>query len=240
MEEGGTRSGIVGAMPANAQLLGEVPLFAGLPEEDLIALASRLRQRKYGRGEAVFLHGDPGTSLFIVESGRIKVGFTSSEGREVIFEIANPGDEFGELALLDGEPRSTDAVAIEPSVLLLLHREDFTYHLERRPRVALQLLAVLSRRLRRNAELMQDAVFLDVPARLARTILRLAADDTATQEGGRPLTPHLYQSDLAGIVGTTRETLNKWLGIYETQGMIRLVKGRIAVLDAEALRRRIY
>src|SRR5205814_936188 len=118
---------IVGAMAAPVAVLSQVPLFAGLPQEDLEALANRLRPRRYG-------------------------------------------------------------------------------------------------------EIMQDAVFLDVPARLARTILRLAADDTATQEGGRPLTPHLYQSDLAGMVGTTRETLNKWLGVYETQGMIRLVKGRIAVL----------
>jgi CRP-like cAMP-binding protein len=227
-------------MADRTQMLAEVPLFAGLPPDDLAALAARLRPRRYSRGEAVFLHGDPGTSLCIVETGRIKVGFTSAEGREVIFEIANPGDEFGELALLDGEPRSADAVAIEASTLLLLHREDFTAQLERRPRIALQLLAALSSRLRRNAEIMQDAVFLDVPARLARTILRLAADETATQQGGRTLTPPLYQSDLAGIVGTTRETLNKWLGVYESQGIIRLEKGRIAVLDADALRRRIY
>jgi CRP-like cAMP-binding protein len=226
--------------PADATTLGRVPLFSGLAEADLAALAGRLRSRRYGRGEAVFLHGDPGTSLCIVETGRVKLGFTSAEGREVIFDVVGPGEEFGELALLDGEPRSADAVALEASTLLLLHREEFIRYVEHHAGFALQLIGILSRRLRRDAELMQDAIFLDVPARVARTILRLAADDTATEQDGQRVTPQLYQSDLAGLVGTTRETLNKWLGIYETQGLIRQQKGRIAVLDADGLRRRIY
>jgi CRP/FNR family transcriptional regulator, cyclic AMP receptor protein len=226
--------------PADATSLSRVPLFSGLPEADLAALAGRLRVRRYGRGEAVFLHGDPGTSLCVVASGRIKLGFTSAEGREVIFEVVGPGEEFGELALLDGEPRSADAVALEPATLLLLQREEFVRYVETHAAFGLQLIAILSRRLRRDAELIQDAIFLDVPARVARTLLRLVTDDTAAEQRGQPLTPHLYQSDLAALVGTTRETLNKWLGVYENQGLIRQEKGRIAVLDAEGLRRRIY
>jgi CRP-like cAMP-binding protein len=154
----------------DAALLQQVPMFAGLEPEDLEALAGRLRRRKYQRGATVFVHGDPGSSLYIVESGRVKLGFTSAEGREVILELAGPGDEFGELALLDGDPRSADAVALEPTVLLLLHRDDFLRYVESHARVALQLLVIMSRRLRRDAELIQDAVFLDVPARVARTV----------------------------------------------------------------------
>jgi CRP-like cAMP-binding protein len=225
---------------SDAALLQKVPIFAGLEVEDLEALAVRMRRRRYARGATVFVHGDPGSSLYIVESGRVKLGFTSAEGREVILELAGPGDEFGELALLDGDPRSADAVALEPTVLLLLHRDDFLRYVEMHARVALQLLVIMSRRLRRDAELIQDAVFLDVPARVARTILRLVEDETASESGGQKLTPQLFQSDLAGIVGTTRETLNKWLGFYETQGLIRMEKGRIAILNPEGLRRRIY
>jgi CRP/FNR family transcriptional regulator len=102
--------------------------------------------------------------------------------------------------------------------------------------LAVDLLAVLSRRLRRDAQLLQDAAFQDVPARLARTILRLAKPP---REGGEPTTPRLTQTDLAGLVGTTRETLNKWLGIYQDQGLIRLDKGHVVVLQAEGLRRRM-
>ena len=158
----------------------------------------------------------------------------------MIFDLLGPGDEFGELALLDGEPRSADAVAVEASMLLLLDRDEFVRYLEVHPRLALQLLAILSQRLRRDAELIQDAVFLDVPARLARTLLRLAADDGSPGADSVRRTPRLIQSDLAGMVGTTRETLNKWLAMYEAQGVIRLEKGGIAVLQPDALRRRIY
>jgi CRP/FNR family cyclic AMP-dependent transcriptional regulator len=231
----------MGQMAAGeATLLGRVPLFSGLDQDDLAALSARVRHRKYARGEAVFLKGDPGTSLCIVELGRIKLGFTSVEGREVIFDLLGPGEEFGELALLDGEPRSADAVAVEPSRLLLLDRGEFVRYLEQHGRLALQLLAIMSQRLRRDAELIQDAVFLDVPARVARTLLRLAVDDVTPGPPGVRRTPRLIQSDLAGLVGTTRETLNKWLSMYETQGLIRLEKEGIAVLQPDALRRRIY
>jgi CRP-like cAMP-binding protein len=216
-------------------LLGSVPLFANLAVQDLEQLVRDLRRRRYARGQIVFAAGDPGDNLYVIESGRVKLAFTSPEGREVILDIMGPTDFFGELALLDGEARSAEAIALEPSVLCLLGRNEFLKFLEQRPHVAIMLLGVLSRRLRRDARLLQDAAFLDVPARLARTILRLAqagADGVAR-------TPRLTQTDLAGIAGTTRETLNKWLGFYEDEGLIRREGGIIAVLDAERLGRRV-
>jgi CRP-like cAMP-binding protein len=225
---------------AEASVLAQVPLFAFLPADDLDTLVRCLRQRDYKKGETVFLLGDPGASLCIIESGRIKLGFTSPEGREIIFDLLGKGDFFGELAVLDGEPRSADAVAVEPSRIQHLQRDDFVQFLLDRPAVAVQLNAVLSRRLRRDAQLLQDATFLDVPARLARTILRLLEGESV-ENGNVPMTtPRLTQSDLAGMVGTTRETINKWLIFYEGQGFIRWEKGRLTVLSPEALRKRIY
>ena len=221
----------------DAAALARVPLFAGVPEGELRELAGQLRRRRYARGEVIFLQGDPGTNLCIVETGRVKLGFTSPEGKEVLLDLLGPGDAFGELALLDGEPRSADAVAAEPSELLLLQRDHFVSFLLGRPQLMLQLIAVLSRRLRRDAQLVQDAAFLDVPARLARTLLRLAAPETV---GGPLATPRLTQSDLAALVGTTRETLNLWLGVYERQGAIKRDKGRILVMQPERLEKRIY
>jgi CRP/FNR family transcriptional regulator, cyclic AMP receptor protein len=218
--------------------LERVPLFAGLPADELRELTSRLRPRRYGRSETLCLEGDPGTSLYIIDKGRVKLGLTSVEGREIILDLLGPGDVFGELALLDGEPRSANAVAVEPSDVLLLARDDFLRFVEQHPQAALVLLATLSHWLRRLTTQMQDTAFLDVPARLARTILRLAEAEEAVH--GKAVTPRLTQTDLAGMVGTTRETLNKWLGFYEDQGLIRRDKHQIVVLRPDKLRSRTY
>ena len=219
-------------------MLERVPLFAGLPTQELGELTSRLRPRRYGRGETLCLEGDPGTSLYIIDKGRVKLGLTSAEGREIILDLLGPGDVFGELALLDGEPRSANAVAVESSDVLLLARDDFLRFVEQHPQVALVLLSTLSHWLRRLTTQMQDTAFLDVPARLARTILRLAEAEEAVH--GKAITPRLTQTDLAGMVGTTRETLNKWLGFYEDQGLIRRDKHQIVVLRPDKLRGRTY
>lgn len=217
-------------------MLSNVPLFARLPAEALDEFAQHLRRRRYGRGDTVFYQGDPGLSLCIVETGRVKLSLTSAEGREIIIDLVGSGGVFGELALLDDEPRSADCVAIEPSELLLLDRPEFVDCLLKRPQLAIDLLAILSRRVRRDTMLLQDAAFLDVPARLARTILRLADAPTG---GGTATTPRLSQTDLAGLSGTTRETLNKFLGIFQDEGLVRLEKGRIVVLDKHGLQNRI-
>ena len=218
-------------------MLSQVPLFAQLPPDALDELSTRLRRRRFGRGDTVFYEGDPGAFLCIVREGRIKLALTSPEGREIIIDLLAAGDVFGELAVLDGEPRSADAVATEVSELLLLEREDFKRFLLDRPSVAVELLSVLSRRIRRDTQLLQDAAFLDVPSRLARTILVRAEKPSS---GGLAITPRLNQSDLAGLVGTTRETLNKWLGSYQDDGLIRWEKGRVTVLDEARLRKRVH
>jgi CRP/FNR family transcriptional regulator, cyclic AMP receptor protein len=220
----------------DTNILEIVPLFAGLSPQELADLSTRLRRRRYARGETLFLEGDPGTSLCIVETGRVKLSLTSSEGREIILNLFGPGDAFGELALLDGEPRSANAVAVEASDLLLLARDEFRHFLEHHPQLSLVLLATVSRWLRRLTTQMQDAAFLDVPARLARTILRLATSEGSAND--ERVTPNLTQSDLAGMVGTTRETLNKWLGFYEDQGLIRRDRHHIVVVSPDKLRQR--
>jgi CRP-like cAMP-binding protein len=224
---------------SNLELLARVPLFVGLPDQHLADLGACLRSRQYRPGERVFMQGDPGAALYIVASGQVKLAVSSAEGREMIIDLFGPADFFGELSLLDGEPRSADAWAMEPSVLLLLERDAFRGFMRERPAVMEHLLMVLSKRLRRDAAIIQDAAFLDVPARLARAILRLSEPAAGAPANGST-TPRLSQTDLAGVVGTTRETLNKWLGIYEDQGLIRREKRRIAVLRPEGLRKRGY
>ncbi len=221
---------------SDASALARLPLFQDLDPADLAGLAASLRRRRYARAETVFLAGDPGTNLCVVKSGHVKLALTSEDGREVILALLGPGEVFGEMALFDGEPRSADAVATEQTELLLLARDAFVRSLERSPSLAIQVIRVLAQRLRANNQLRQDSALLDVPARLARLILMLAE----ARKGEQPTTPRLTQSDLAGMAGTTRETLNKWIGLFEDQGLIRRDGGRIVVLEPERLRRRIY
>ena len=217
----------------NASVLRSVNLFADVPTSGLEVLATGLRRRRYARGQVIFTQGDPGNSLCIVEEGRVRIVVGSDDGKELVLRVLGAGDFFGELALLDGEPRSADAVAQEACQLLLLQRPDFLEFLEARPKVATTLLAALSRKLRVTTQLTQDVAFLDVPARLARTVL-----SQATAEDGQTQVCRLTQSELAGMVGATRESVNKWLGYYERQGLIRRQRGAVTILKPEALRRR--
>src|SRR4051794_32951898 len=132
----------------HADVLHDAPLFRGLPQSDLEHLSSLLRRRRYARGESIFLEGDAGLNLCIIESGHVKLSRTSDAGREISFAYLHDGETFGELALLDGEPRSADAVATEPTQLLLLGRDDFVRFLHERPSVAVALLGDMSKRLR--------------------------------------------------------------------------------------------
>ncbi|HET8568867.1 MAG TPA: Crp/Fnr family transcriptional regulator [Candidatus Limnocylindria bacterium] len=214
-----------------ASILGSVSFFAGLPPEQLEELSRSLQRRTVRAGKAIFRQDDPGSSLFIIESGVVKVQRTSPDGKEVILAILGAGDFFGELALLDGEPRSADAIAKDDSVLLTLERDDFLRYIEKDMRVATKLLAALSRRLRRTDQLVQDAAFLDVPARLARALLQLEGTEAA--QG-------LTQSELAAMVGASRESVNRWLQFFRRRGLVEYSGGAIRVLQPDELRRHIY
>jgi CRP/FNR family transcriptional regulator/CRP/FNR family cyclic AMP-dependent transcriptional regulator len=221
-----------------AERLREIPLFAGLPEADRVVLASLVRRRRQRAGETIFMAGDPGDRLYLIESGTVKICLTSLDGREVTLALLGPGEFFGDLALLDGLPRSSDAVAVDVCEFLLLGRDDFLHFVASRPGVALHLLEVLSLRLRNDNELVQDAAFLDIPGRLARVILRLARSVGHPAGEGILIGRRLTQADLAGMIGATRESVNKCLATYERQGIIERQHGMIRVIKPDALERR--
>ena len=220
-------------------VLRQVSLFASLAPDDLAVLAGNLQRRRYARGQVIFRQGDAGASLYLIEEGLVKIAVSTPGGKALVLRLLGPRDFFGELSLLDGEPRSADAIAHEDCRLLLLQREDFLRFVEARPGVAKGLLATVSRRLRYTTQQVQDAAFLDVPARLARVLLELAhipaglADDQL-------IDPRPTQAELAEMVGATRESVNKWLGVYEREGLIQRQRGAIRVVRPDALRKRIY
>jgi CRP/FNR family transcriptional regulator, cyclic AMP receptor protein len=218
------------------ELLVRCPLFAELSPGEADKLAGFLRRRRYRAGEPVFREGDPGTALYVVESGEIKILLGGSEGKEVVLALLGPGEFFGELALLDGEPRSADAVASAASELLTLPRDDFLRYLREVPSVAVNMLASLSRRFRRTDRLVHDAAFSDVRTRVTRLLVELAETRGKSVQGGVVISARLTQGDLASMVGATRESINKCLRAYTAQGLLRHERGRLVLLNLDRLR----
>ncbi len=222
---------------AYAQLLAQIPIFAHLQPEELDHLSALLRPRRYSKGEIIFHQGDVGTAMFIIRKGQVAIRLSSDDGKEAILALLDRGDFFGELALLDGEPRSTDAMAREESDLLILQREDFQRFLDARPQVAMGLLAALSRLVRRITQLVHDATFLDARTRLVRVLLELAQHQGKPSGEGVVINQRLTQSELANLCGLTRESANKWLRFYVREGLLSYEGGQITLVQPERLGR---
>lgn len=219
------------------ETLARVPLFMGLDPEALEGLGRSVRARRFRRGEVVFHQGDPGDALFIIQSGAIKILLPSDTGDEAILTTLQTGDFFGELALLDGAPRSATAVALERSELLVLPRERFL-ELLGEPTIRDALLAGISRELRRLTNHVEELHFLDMAGRLAAQLVRLTREVGRTQaDGSIRLEAPLTQTDLASMVGCTRQSVNKLLGIFSDDRLLRLDRDVIVVTDLEGLAR---
>ena len=177
---------------AGKMMLQGSPLFRGLAPATLERIAALATQRGYRRGEIVFSAGDAGDALFGVVSGRIRISTGNADGREIFLNIMEPGDTFGEIALLDGGTRTATATAIEAAELVSIRREPFFELLEREPKAALELLRLCGERLRWTSGLLEDAALLDAPARLAKRLLSLG--ELHGEDGRRR--PH--GADLAG------------------------------------------
>jgi len=220
-------------------LLAATPLFAVLPAEELNQLARTTRTRSYQRGEVIFRKDDAGYTLYIVVSGAVKISVSSYEGDEIILAIFTTGQFFGEMALFDEEPRSADAEAIEPTEVLTVQRDDLIQVLERRPRIAIiQLLKVLGQRIRATDELLQDAAFLDIPARLAKRLLDLAEQHGEATPQGVRINLRLTQQDLASMIGARRENVNRALAYYQSRGWLAKSRGYFTIMNQAALRHR--
>lgn len=217
------------------ETLAAVPLFSGLDDDALDSVSRGLRARRFRRAEVIFHIGDPGDALFIVTSGAVKITLPSETGEEAILTTLRPGDFFGELALLDGAPRSATAAAIEPTETLVLPRERFRELINSEPAIRDALFAGLAKELRRLTLHVEELHFLDIAGRLAAQLARIAAEHGEPRPDGVRLAAPLTQSDLAAMVGCTRQSVNKLLGLFVDDGLIRLERDAIVVVDVDAL-----
>jgi CRP/FNR family transcriptional regulator, cyclic AMP receptor protein len=214
-------------------ILRDHPIFGGLGPELLDRLSSYAVRKTVKRGTVIFTRGDPGTSLLAICSGTVKISVPSTPGdRGAVFNLITEGGIFGEIALLDGLPRTADATAISDCELLVIERRDFVPLIHERPEIALKLIEVLCGRLRHTTKQLEDIMFLDLPGRLAKTLLQLAATSTLAPRGRRIA---LTQRHLSDIIGISRESTNKQLRTWQQQKWILLERGGIVILAPDAL-----
>jgi CRP/FNR family cyclic AMP-dependent transcriptional regulator len=218
----------------------QVSIFADLPEEDVHALTSVAKRRTFRAGEVIFHREDPGQVLYIIKDGKVKMCIISPDGQEISLAVLGKGEYFGEFALLDGLPRSTDAVALEKVECYTLQRSDFLNAIFKNPKIAILVLEALTKRLRNTDQMVEDLIFLDVYGRVAKKLLELADAHGIKVDDGIRIDVRLTQQELASMVGASRESVNKVLGYFTDKDFISTDKHRITLHRITDLKRRIY
>jgi len=213
------------------RVLEQSPLFAQMDENSRHDLINQAIPRSFGAGDSVCRVGDPGGSMMAVLTGTVRISLPTVKGKEVILADLRTGQLFGEIALLDGKPRSANATALTKCELLVLERRNVIPFLERNPAACLQLMELLCARIRRSDERMADLAFFELPSRLAKVLLSYASEKI-----GKEVRLSLSQTELAEMVGATRENVNRCLRDWHRRGIVKLKDGWTIILDTEKLR----
>ena len=218
------------------EVVRRAPLFTALDDASASTLRASMTAVKISKGQTLFKEGDTGDRLFVVTDGKLKLGTTSSDGRENLLSILGPGDMFGELSLFDPGPRT--ATAVVDSKLLALANDQVIDWVRAHPQVSLQLLGRLAQRLRKANDVLSDLVFADVPGRVAKAIIELGERFGTQKDDGLHVNHDLTQEELAQLVGASRETVNKALADFASRGWVKLEPRAVIVLDYERLSKR--
>lgn len=199
---------------------------------EFLALA---RTQHFDENQVIFQKSDPGDCLYAIVGGRVGITTESESGKAILLNMMKAGEVMGEIALLDGKPRTANAIALEKTELLRIDRSDFMPFLERHPRLAIRLMAVLCDRLRWTSDIIEDTIFLDIPHRLAKRLMILGEQYGRRTDDGLLIDVRLSQENLGQMLGATRESINKGLKLLEHKGLIESAGGYIRVVDTVAL-----
>ena len=224
-----------GSNPVLRQVLRSSRLFARLGDSEIDQILAHATVSRYREGDQILAKGDPGNSMMAVLKGRVSITAPSPDGREIVITVMRDGDVFGEIALIDGKERTADASAMTDCELLIVPRRSVISMLERRPDLCIDLLTVLCERLRRTNEQVEDLAFLDLEARIAKVLLRLADENDGGGSSGKPIGVKISQRALGELVGGSRESVNKHLQDWKRAGFIEIEKGAILVRNHDAL-----
>ena len=206
-------------------------LFGKLTPQHIDRLSTCIVTKAVKRGTNIFAKGDPGTSLCAIGAGTVRISVPSVEGKDAVFNVLGKGEIFGEIALLDGHPRTADATAVTDCELFVIERRDFLPLMREEPEIALRLIEILCAKLRRTTQQAEEVMFLDLPSRLAKALMRLEPDPACTGEHRISIT----QKDLGNIIGMSRESTNKQLRIWEDKKWVRLERNAVVILAPDAL-----
>lgn len=218
--------------------LKRIPFFASLTEEEHQGLAVLLRRKGIARGEILFREGDEGTALYIILEGRVKIS-VSRRTDKVTLALLGPGEFLGEMALLDGLPRSADATAMEDSQLYILNRKDFLAFLSNNDHAVREILFSLSMRLRKTDKLLAEMCFLSLSTRLTGKLIELAEQQSPPEPGVQEHVLRISQHELGDIMGVSRESINKELKILRDKNILSTSRSCIVIHDLAALKKRI-
>lgn len=232
-ESGGGRG--VNRQQVIREALMDSDIFGALEDDEIDRLVTYGQTVHYAPGRTIFQKGESGDSLMIVVDGRVKISSVSADGKEAILNFIEPCQSFGEIALLDGKPRSADAMTLEPTELFVLRRGEVMAFIERHPEIALRIMGMLCAKLRRATELLEDQLTLGTETRLARALLRFAREYGVRCPEGIHIGLKLSQRELGGIVGVARENVNRQLAEWRAMGILRIDHGRITLCRPDAL-----
>jgi CRP-like cAMP-binding protein len=219
------------------EALGRVWIFQGLVPEELAQLAALARPRQFKARETIVEKGDAARQLYVLLRGRAKVATRGVDGSDTGLNVMGPGEVFGEIGILDGQPRSATVSTLEECEMAVLEVEAFRDFLAAHPTVGVKLLAVLAGRVRDLTTRLEDRAFLEVPARLAKQLLWLAENHGERSGSGVQIEVRLSQQELGDLIGATRESVNKYLGEWARSGVLRQGRDRMEIFDVDALRR---
>ena len=227
-----------GKLPLDRQrVIASHPFFNGLDDTIVAQLGPRTVTRHLNKGAVLFRKGEPGSSLYAVVAGAIRISAPSENGGDAVLNLMIPGDVFGEIAMLDGGTRTADATAIEPCELLVMERRDFLPLVRSHPDLAIRLIEILCARVRRTSEQVEDVMFLDLPNRLAKALLLL---DMRSGAGAARQQIRITQRELSQMIGASRESTNKQLRSWQRQNILRIERARVVVLQRAALENMIH
>jgi CRP/FNR family cyclic AMP-dependent transcriptional regulator len=213
-------------------VLRKHPIFCDLDPEAFDQLCRYAKQTTLKRGEAIFSKGDPGNSMIAVISGTVKISVSSAEGRSAILNLIGPGEIFGEMSVLDGQPRSADCTANTACEIFVIDRREFLPFLRSQPELAMKFIELLCTRLRWTSDQVEQVILQNLPGRLASALIRLTEKHKLSPAGR---TIAVTQQEISEMVGMTRESINKQLRAWAARKWVRLEHGAIVVLDAEPL-----
>ena len=207
-------------------------LFGKLTPQHIDRLSACIVTKTVKRGTNIYAKGDPGTSLCAIGAGTVRISVPSVEGKDAVLDVLGKGSILGEIALLDGHPRTADAIAVTDCELFVIERRDFLPLMREEPEIALKIIEILCSKLRRTTQQAEEVMFLDLPSRLAKALLRLVDGDTAGMQE-RKVT--ITQKDLGNLIGMSRESTNKQLRIWEDKKWVRLERNAVVILATDSL-----